>query len=434
MNPPDDARDPRLEAILKPLDQVPPSEPQTAARGRAAFLAEAQLLKPAVSIRASSRHTGQIRFFSRKEISPMTVLTTIVLVLALALGGTGGTVYAAQGALPTDTLYGVKLWSEDVRLGLTAAPQDQANLLLEFAQRRVQEITALSAAGDSPLEPVANRLRAEVDAALQIAAGADDATRAQVLTQIQAQTQRGLQGLAQAQVNASGQAVPVLDQVRTLLQERDQLCQTGLADPQAFRSQLGDLTRDQDRLREQTGTPQASGTQDQDQLREQTGTPQKGPDFSRTPEPTGTAQRGPDFSRTPEPTGTAWRGPDPSRTPEPIGTAQRGPDPSRTPEPIGTALGPALTNTPAAPGPQPTQAGPGPQPTDAGPQLTPAEPGPQPTDPGPQPTQAGPGPQPTDAGPQPTQAGPGSQPTDAGPQPTQAGPGPQPTAKPGGRP
>ena len=380
MNPLDDSIDPRVKAALDQLRPASPRDPQAEARGRAAFLAQAQMLGQAVSARPIRRHRGQIHFFLGKELSPMTTIATIVLVLALALGGTGGAVYAAQNDLPTETLYSLKLLSEDARLSLTADPTARANLLLEFAQRRVQEITALSAKSQPPLEPVATRLREEVDAALQMAASVDDATRNRMLAQIQAQLETELQAMTQAEAIASGEAAPILDQTRTMLQERQQLCQIGLADPQAFRDQLGDLTRDQDqdRLRDQTGTPQA-GDQDQDRLREQTGTP------------------------------------------------QRGPDPSRTPEPIGTALGPGPVNTPPGAGPQETAIGPGPQETamGPGPQETAMGPGPQETamGPGPQETAMGPGPQETAMGPGPQETAMGP-----GPQETAMGPGPQETA------
>ena len=314
----------------------------------------------------------------------MTTLATIVLVLALASGGTGGAVYAAQDDLPTGALYSVKLLSEDARLSLTADSATRTDLLLEFAQRRVQEMTALSAQSHPPLDPVATRLRAEIDAALQLAASADDATLNRALAQIQAQLENERQFMAQAQAGASGDAAPILEQAQTMLQDRQQLCQTGLADPQAFRDQLRDQTRDQDRL--------------------QTGTPQRGPNPDRTPEPIGTALGpGPRPTHLAEPTDGMPGGPNPGRTPEPIGTAQRGPDPSRTPEPIGTALGPGPMNTPAGPGPQNTPMGPGPQdtPMGSGPQETPAGAGPvnTPVGPGPMNTAAGPGPQNTPMGP-----------------------------------
>ncbi len=414
MKPSDDAPEPRVKAALERLRPISPRDPQAAARGRAAFIAQGQLFSRSVSDRSVRRHIGWVPRFSRKEISPMTTLATVVLIFALALGGTGGAVYAAQNDLPTGALYGVKLASEDARLGLAADPAARADLLLEFSQRRVREIIALSSAGNPPLEPVATRLREEVDATLQIAAGADDATRNQLLARIRSEIESNLQLMNQAQNQVSLQAAPVLDQVRTLLQNRAQLCQIGLSDPQALRDQL----RDQDRLRLQTGTPEAG---DQDRLRLQTGTPEAGDqdrlrlqtctpkagDQDRLRLQTGTPEAG-DQDRLRLQTGTPQMGPDPSRTPEPPGTALGpGPAPSSTSEPAGTALGP---------GPQPTQAGPGPAPTSSGP--------------GPQPTSSGPGSQPTSSGP-------GSQPTSSGPgpQPTSSGPGPQSTSSgPGGKP
>ncbi len=81
-------------------------------------------------------------------------MTWIVLITMLTtlLGG-GGVVYAANDALPGEVLYPVKAVVEDVQLALTG-PEGDVALLDQFAQRRVEEVQALIAAGryeDIPL-------------------------------------------------------------------------------------------------------------------------------------------------------------------------------------------------------------------------------------------------------------------------------------------
>jgi uncharacterized protein with HEPN domain len=71
----------------------------------------------------------------------------LAIVLALCAAG-GGTVYAAQGSLPGDALYPVKLGTEQVMmwLGDDAAKAERA---LSFAERRVGEMEALAEKGRS---------------------------------------------------------------------------------------------------------------------------------------------------------------------------------------------------------------------------------------------------------------------------------------------
>jgi hypothetical protein len=76
-------------------------------------------------------------------------MARIVLAIVLALCAAGsGTVYAAQGSLPADALYPVKLGTEQVMmwLGNDVAKAERA---LNFAERRVGEMEALAEKGRS---------------------------------------------------------------------------------------------------------------------------------------------------------------------------------------------------------------------------------------------------------------------------------------------
>lgn len=68
-----------------------------------------------------------------------------LLVLAL---GSGSAAYAAEGALPGDTLYPVKVGvTEPIRTALQATPAEKASWEMTLATRRIDEATALAAKG-----------------------------------------------------------------------------------------------------------------------------------------------------------------------------------------------------------------------------------------------------------------------------------------------
>jgi hypothetical protein len=238
MKKPNDSIDPRVRQSLEHLSNVPPRDPQAAARGRAQFLSQAESLSRDLSRARVPRRTGWgelLDLFIRRKHFALTPLATVSLMVVLALGVTGAVVYAAQDDLPTDPLYRVKTLGEDVRLGFTGSPEAQVELSLEFANRRVEEMEALNRMGVVPPGPVAARLRAQLDRVLYTAAGLDDAGLTCALTQVQATIEQQTLRMAMVRANAPEQAQPIIAQVQAALTERHALAQMGLADPQAFR-------------------------------------------------------------------------------------------------------------------------------------------------------------------------------------------------------
>lgn len=71
-----------------------------------------------------------------------TVIILALVVTLLALGT--GAAYAAQGSLPGETLYAVKLGTEQVRMLLPGDDVAKAERTLDFAERRVREMEALA--------------------------------------------------------------------------------------------------------------------------------------------------------------------------------------------------------------------------------------------------------------------------------------------------
>lgn len=77
-------------------------------------------------------------------LAPRVVVTALVAVVALLGSGTG-TLLAAQGSIPGETLYSVKRASERVQLALAFSTGREANLRTSFIERRVDEMQAVAA-------------------------------------------------------------------------------------------------------------------------------------------------------------------------------------------------------------------------------------------------------------------------------------------------
>lgn len=71
-------------------------------------------------------------------------LVPAFIVLALIFTS-GGTVFASQVSLPGETLYPVKLLSEDVRVAVAFTPAKKAELQVEYAAERTKEIDVVIA-------------------------------------------------------------------------------------------------------------------------------------------------------------------------------------------------------------------------------------------------------------------------------------------------
>lgn len=96
-------------------------------------------------------------------------VVTAVAAFFILLIATSSTVAASSNAMPDDTLYPVKLATENVRLRFAFSDTKKAELNSEFAERRVDEIIHLTEAGaaeDGKLREL-ERTRARLRSALQ---------------------------------------------------------------------------------------------------------------------------------------------------------------------------------------------------------------------------------------------------------------------------
>ena len=103
-----------------------------------------------------------------------TAISSIILALAVVIGGGGITAYAAQESLPNDALYPVKLFLEDTTYSLTSDLETQVSLLTTFANNRIDEIVTLSLAGEPVSQDVVADLQSDLDTMLLLAADAAD--------------------------------------------------------------------------------------------------------------------------------------------------------------------------------------------------------------------------------------------------------------------
>ena len=364
MKPSNETLDPILEGKLAAFRVIPERDRAAAATGRAAFLAEAQALSartsrpPAVPAarpqRLNSWKDNLTNLFRRKERSYMPIILSTLLVLSLLAGGAGATVFAAQDNLPGQGLYSLKTLSEDLRLGLTADPETQLALSLEFANRRIAEWGLLVKMGEALPEDSLQRYEYNLDQALAAAAGMDNAALALAIQKLTAELGLQVQNLEQLAKQPDSSAEAMLVRAREMVRERFRWVEAGRTNPAAFREQVRRHTAEH----KAGGTPPTGWGEGYGPGRQATMTPTPGGDgygpgplATNTPTPGGGygPGPGPDPSRTPG--GDHGYGPrpaEPTHTPGGGHGPGPGPDPSRTPPPGGgdCAIGPCPTHTP----------------------------------------------------------------------------------------
>ncbi len=291
-------RNDELESNLKNkfenLKQVPDRNPQVVANGKANFLRQAAALK------ANQHQKGWINnlfpFISINVNSPkLRPIMAVILVIAILLGGTATTVYAAQSSLPDQTLYKVKTWSEDLLLAVTRSPQTQLDQNLIFADRRIMEMVSMHAT-DSPIpHQVQTRLQTELNRALELAAGMDDQQMIMELERISIRAEVQLQMVSTLMAGDPNSPDPVMAMVRTSLQQQLKLTNQGMSDAQGFRKQVQNKNQNNDLTPSQN---RDSGTVSPMYSRTNTNMP-SGPHYSKTNTP---MPSGPHYSKTSTPT------------------------------------------------------------------------------------------------------------------------------------
>jgi len=149
--------DPRLIEKLALIGATPDRDLNSAFKGRERFLAEVEGLPIGSStekkgwlagLLGSDNSAGNSVWLFNRKFAFSTVLAVIVVGVML-FGGASATAFASQSALPGDALYPVKMGLEQTQISLANDAYVQAKLHLEFAQRRLEEITELLLQGRS---------------------------------------------------------------------------------------------------------------------------------------------------------------------------------------------------------------------------------------------------------------------------------------------
>lgn len=313
--------DPKMEAALKVLKEVEARDENQARQARSQFLNQAADLRAAVSQAAQGRHKGwkgifQSRF--KEKYSMITTLTTILLIASLVLGGTAGTVYAAQSSLPDDALYPLKLFAENMQQAFTANAGEEMELQLQFANRRMEEIAAMNGEGKAPPDTVVEQLQLRLQNALRLATSLEEEKVEPALLRIQEQLRDQEQTLLQ--LKADEETAPLLLRTREMIQEQIRLVGEGLEEPLQLQQQLREQERINQPASDETELPD-DGTEEQPGYG-------PGPNTGAPGNGTCTPGTGTCLTCTPMCIGTctpnASYGPGPFVTPEPGGNGQGG--------------------------------------------------------------------------------------------------------------
>ncbi len=126
-----------LEQQLKYLNSSPASEPDPR------WMASART-KLAWTMENFSYHTPHAAPLPRRRFGLRRLMLAVSASLLIVLLLGSGITYAAQGVAPDHILYPVKIASEDILLAVTKDPEQRTNLELQLANRRVEELQALS--------------------------------------------------------------------------------------------------------------------------------------------------------------------------------------------------------------------------------------------------------------------------------------------------
>lgn len=139
----------QLEPLLRIALEVPGTpavEPSPAFKIRARVWLMDQIHgRRAVTKRPWSRYSREMKPAPlRRRFNIVGIILAIVMTLSAAAGGTA---YASQDSLPGETLYPVKLGTEQMRMLLPGNDVVKAGRALNFAERRVDEMQALAEEG-----------------------------------------------------------------------------------------------------------------------------------------------------------------------------------------------------------------------------------------------------------------------------------------------
>lgn len=164
---------------------------------------------------------------SPREVRPMTLAMKLMLVLALALGGSAGTATAARESLPGSPLYPVKVQLENWEMTQAQTPEETVQRALTQSQNRVEEAVRLAERDRTVPDDVAERFQQQLMLALHASGEVEEAARtrmrADIAEMVQAQLRQMAQVTAREQGQDNGEDQAVQAMIRSMEQTRAQL-------------------------------------------------------------------------------------------------------------------------------------------------------------------------------------------------------------------
>jgi hypothetical protein len=226
-------------AQLGPLHGVPARSAEAARAGLRAFLDEAaqRRAQPLITPAPARSRLAEWQLKLTQVRSPRLALAfKLAVVLIVIFGGAGVTVAAAQNSLPDETLYPVKVLSEEVRLALASGADDQIDVQLERAQQRIREMEQLTDRGAAIPADVLQQLQEQLQSTLHIAAQLDDAHLPPALDRIQQRTQDQLREMDRLRQRAA--EAEVWQYAKQVVQQTREMARLGAHDPVMFRARF----------------------------------------------------------------------------------------------------------------------------------------------------------------------------------------------------
>jgi uncharacterized membrane protein YgcG len=161
-----------------------------------------------------------------------TTIASFIVVLALMVGGSGVTAFAAQNSLPNQSLYQIKTFTEDLALHSMQRNEHRLQVELNYSDRRVLEMVRLREMQQVVPESTITRWENHLDQSLLIAANSESNEMLRALNQIRErlENQAGLLASCPDQD-------PLQVRLREMIQTRIAWTELGLDDPNEFHQQ-----------------------------------------------------------------------------------------------------------------------------------------------------------------------------------------------------
>ena len=308
--------------ILTPLRTAPPIDPQVAAEEKTKFLLLGEELHQGYVTGTGSVDKQQDRGISmgllrKPNLSLLKGLVAALIVLILVIGSSL-TVYAAQDRLPGESLYPLKVISEDMRLSLTRSPQAKLEMTLDYTNRRMDEISHLLETGNSLPAQASDRFQGELESALQLASQMEDKQMQNALSEIKGHAENQGKIIDELIEQLPKQDEPAIVRLKDRLYEQVMLSAFGENDPKSFRLEIHE--RQHRRIQTHKSTPENNAT------------PLTPPDGSPTPQPSEDGEE-PDNGSGQSTQAPGHDNGDPGQGNPNPGNGNHGPDASHTPKP-----------------------------------------------------------------------------------------------------